>query len=74
MPLSWNEIKSRILTYAQKWKDEDAEQFPNASLANLYDPNIRPLVLVKNPPGIRQSHKPLLLPSTLSKRNQANRV
>ncbi|MCW3110087.1 MAG: hypothetical protein JWQ09_4593 [Segetibacter sp.] len=57
MSLSWNEIKSRAITFTDEWNDErseDAEgtartrtQFLNASLADSYDSNTMPPVLVK---------------------------
>ncbi len=52
MPLSWNEIKSRALALTQDWNEKQVQvveaaaqgvlaaraQFPNTSLADLYDP------------------------------------
>ncbi len=47
MLLRCNEIKSRTFPYTQEWKDEDAEQFPEANLADLYDSNTMLPVVVK---------------------------
>ena len=54
--ISWNEIKSRAMAFAREWADvssEDAEaktfwnEFPDACLADLYDPLTMPQLLLK---------------------------
>ena len=56
MPISWNEIKSRAMAFSREWADvssEDAEaktfwnEFPDACLADLYDPLTMPQALLK---------------------------
>jgi hypothetical protein len=54
--ISWNGIKSRAMAFAREWVDvssEDAEaktvwnEFPDACLADLYDPLTMPQALLK---------------------------
>jgi hypothetical protein len=58
MPLSWNEIRDRSLAFSREWADESSEdaakdvldaraKFPQATLADLYDPLTMPPELVK---------------------------
>ena len=54
MPISINDIKNKALAFSQHWATASEEavldaraQFPQASLADLYDPVSIPLALLK---------------------------
>ena len=47
MPLSWNEIRNRAHAFSKRWETKLRKMPRLSSLADTYDPLIRPHALVK---------------------------